>query len=365
MVKILTFSLLWILPLSSQNDFISAEKCARCHQEIYDEWATSMHAQATSLKDPLFNGMYQWAIQETGGELESKCIVCHSPMSTVFQKISMEEVYNQEGVTCQYCHGTAHIRGFQSAKNMEVNLDTIYSYHPESDNSPHPVANREFFNNSEICLPCHAVMKNPKDVEVCATGSEWRIFNQKTGKICQDCHMPKLSGSFSHRFTGTHQSSLLINSVEMDLAFDEKTREVKITLTNASAGHAIPTGTPLRMVMLKLVAYDSVGNLLWQNWETNPIQEDKQALFMKIMGDAEGKAPVPPWRATQTMFERRLMPGDPYSISYQLTSEAIYDVEASLWYRFAPTFILAKLKIEEPHFIRPRLMVQKGMKIVH
>ena len=364
MMKILTFSLLWILPLMAQDSFIAAEKCARCHQEIYDEWVTSMHAQATSLKDPLFNGMYQWAIQETEGKLKSKCIVCHSPMSTVFQNISMDEVYNQEGVTCQFCHGTAHIQGFQSAKNMEIILDTIYSFQPEPDKAAHPLANRDYFNSSEICLPCHAVMKNPKDMEVCATGSEWREFYEKTGKICQDCHMPKFNDLFSHRFIGTHKVSLLINSVEMDLAFDEKIREVKITLTNTGAGHAIPTGTPLRMVMLKLVAYDSLGNLVWQNWEENPIQEDKQALFMKIMGDAEGNAPVPPWRATQTVFERRLMPGDPYSISYQLTSNEIYDVEASLWYRFAPAFILAKFNIDDLHFTRAQLIVQKGMKIV-
>ena len=276
----------------------------------------------------------------------------------------MDEVYNQEGVTCQFCHGTAHIQGFQSAKNMEVNPDTIYSYQPKPDNTTHPVANRDYFNNSEICLPCHAIMKNPKDVEVCATGSEWQAYHQKTGKTCQDCHMPKLNGSFSHKFTGTHQSNLLLNSVEMDLLFDETSKEVKITLTNVGAGHAIPTGTPLRMVMLKLIAYDSVGNLIWQNWEVNPIQEDKQALFMKIMGDAAGNASVPPWRATQTVFEKRLMPAEPTNLSYQLTSNDIYDIEASLWYRFAPTVILDKFNIDDPHFTRARLMVQKGMKIV-
>ena len=364
MNKILIFTLGWILQLLAQNNFITAEQCGECHQEIYLEWRSSMHAQATSLRDPLFNGMYQWGIQDTQGRLKSKCIVCHSPMSTVFQNISMEEAFNQDGVTCQFCHGTAHINGFQSAKNMQIKLDTVYSYEPEPGNSEHPVANRDYFNESEVCLPCHAIMKNPKDLEICTTGSEWQAFHTKTGKSCQDCHMPKLNGSASHLFAGTHQNDLLFNSVEMDLAYDEISRDFKVILTNSGAGHAIPTGTPLRMVMLKVIAYDSLGNVVWQNWNKNPVEEDRSALFMKIMADDQGNAPVPPWQATRTIFEKRLMPGEPSVISYKLEDRDIYDIEANLCYRFAPPLILQKFEISDPHFTQTRLIAQKGMKII-
>lgn len=323
-----------------------------------------MHAQATSLRDPLFNGMYQWGINDTKGKLKSKCIVCHSPMSTVFENISMEEPFNQDGVSCQFCHGTRHIDGYQSARNMQINLDTMYSYQPDLENPEHPVASREYFNNSELCLPCHAIMKNPKDLSVCTTGSEWQAFHAKTGKSCQDCHMPKLNGSPSHLFAGTHRNHLLVNSVEMDLGYDEKTKNIKVTLTNGGAGHAIPTGTPLRMVMVKVTAYDSLGNVVWQNWQKNPMEEDRQALFMKIMEDAQGNSPVPPWRATQTVFERRLLPGEPMVIQYKLEAYDTYDIEANLLYRFAPPNILEKFEISDPHFTQPRLIVQKGMKIM-
>jgi hypothetical protein len=115
--------------------------------------------------------------------------------------------------------------------------------------------------------------------------------------------------------------------------------------------------------MLKVTAYDSLGNVIWQNWNNNPIEEDRSALFMKIMGDEQGNAPVPPWRATQTVFEKRLMPAEPTVISYRLEEEAIYDIEANLYYRFAPPFILQKFEITDPHFTQARLIVQKGMKI--
>ena len=363
MNKIFIFILVWSLQLTAQNNFKSAAQCGECHQEIYQEWKTSMHARATSLNDPLFNGMYQWGIEETKGKLKSKCIVCHSPMSNVFKNISMEEIFNQDGVTCQFCHGTVHIGGFQSAKNMQIKLDTVYSYQPKPENSEHPVASRDFFNESEFCLPCHAIMKNPKDLEVCTTGSEWQAFHAKTGKSCQDCHMPKLNGAPSHLFAGTHQNHLLLNSVEMDLFYDEISKDLKVMLTNDGAGHAIPTGTPLRMVMLKVTAYDSFGNTVWQNWHKSPIEEDQSALFMKIMADEKGNAPVPPWRATQTAFEKRLMPGEPTVIAYKLEGRDIYDFEANLLYRFAPSFILHKFGISDPHFTQERLIVQKGMKI--
>jgi hypothetical protein len=363
MNKIMTLTLVWALQLLAQNNFQTAVQCGECHQEIYQEWKTSMHAKATSLQDPLFKGMYNWGIEDTNGKLKPKCIVCHSPMSNVFKNISMDETYNQEGVTCQFCHGTSHINGFKSAKNMQIKLDTIYSHQPQPKNPEHPVANREFFIKSELCLPCHAIMKNPKDLEVCATGSEWQAFHAKTGKNCQDCHMPKLNGSPSHLFAGTHQNDLLVNSVEMDLSFDENSRDLKVVLTNGGAGHAIPTGTPLRMVMLKVSAYDSSGNLIWQNWKENPVEEDRLALFMKIMADDQGNSPVPPWRATRTIFEKRLMPGEPTVISYKLKVENIYDLEANLLYRFAPSFILQKFKISDPHFTEARLIVQKGIKL--
>jgi hypothetical protein len=149
----------------------------------------------------------------------------------------------------------------------------------------------------------------------------------------------------------------------MELSHEKTSQELIITLTNIGAGHAIPTGTPLRMVMLKVTAFDSMGTVIWENWRENPIKEDKNGLFMKIMADSAGNGPVPPWRATQTIFERRLMPREPAVIRYPLPDKNIYDVEVSLLYRFAPEIILHKLGITDPHFHQTRLIAEKGMKI--
>jgi len=284
-------------------------------------------------------------------------------MSTVFQSDNPDESFNQEGVTCQFCHSVKEIQAYHSANDMEIDLTTVYSEAPAEENSAHPVAHREFFSKSEFCLPCHAEMKNPAGIEVCSTGDEWRTYLEQTQKQCQDCHMESSNGHPSHLFAGTHNGELLTNSVSLELLFEDETKELSVVVTNTAAGHALPTGTPLRMVYLKVSALDQTGNLLWENWTDNPIQEDKNALFMRILGDADGNGPVPPWRATQTLYDRRLLPNEPVTVSYKIPEENLYIVEVSLFYRFAPEMILKKLNITEEHYTQPRLLVQKGMKI--
>lgn len=363
-VKILAILLMISIPLLAQPEFKPAADCGKCHKEIFQQWSGSMHALSTVQENPIFRGMYNLAVEETAGKLKEKCQICHSPMSVVFGNIDMQHPYNREGVTCQFCHGVREIRAYQTARDFAVDLNKIYGGKKPARKAPHPVEVREFFNKSDFCLPCHAVMKNPKDLDVCSTGSEWKAYYDKHRKTCQDCHMPQIKGIPSHVFPGMHQGEILDNGVEMKMQFESTTGKLQLTLTNKGAGHAIPTGTPLRMVFLKVTAYDSSGKLLWQNWKDNPIKEDRSALFMRILGDSAGNGPVPPWRAVQTVYDRRLMPEEPVTISYSLDSQNIYDIEAKLFYRYAPEPVLRQFGITTPHFTQPRLIVQQGVKVM-
>ncbi|GAB4365398.1 MAG: hypothetical protein Kow0042_04650 [Calditrichia bacterium] len=322
-----------------------------------------MHARASVHNDPLFKGMYQWAVKDSEGKLAGKCIVCHSPLSIYFNDQDLNADFNKEGVTCQTCHGTREIAGFRSARDLVSDFSTIYSSHPPPDNEAHPVAHRDFFENGDICLPCHAEMSNPRQIPVCQTGYEWRQYYQNTQKSCVDCHMGEKDEKGNHVFQGTHRGDLLPGAVDMQCEVEREARELRITLTNIAAGHAIPTGTPLRMVLLKVAGYDKNGNLIWENWEENPMQEDTSALFMKILGDAEGNGPVPPWKATQILFDRKLLPRQPLQIIYEFTDPRIQQFRASLLYRFAPLPILRRLGITDPHFTEAKLISQKTVKI--
>ncbi len=130
MHKFLLLILFFTFTGKSQEEFKSAESCGECHQDIYQQWQFSLHAKSTTQKDSLFRGMYDLAIADTDGKLTGKCIVCHSPMSTVFQDNEQEAIFNQDGVTCQFCHGATEIVAYHSARDMKIDLTAVYSVLP-------------------------------------------------------------------------------------------------------------------------------------------------------------------------------------------------------------------------------------------
>lgn len=361
MIKFFLLLLCLTLTASSQEEFQPANSCGDCHYDIHQQWLSSLHANSTVQKDPLFRAMYDLAIEQTAGKLTEKCIICHSPMATVFQDYNRETDFNQDGVTCQFCHGTSEIVAYHSARDMKIDLTTVYSDQPDLGNTAHPVAHRDYFYKSEFCLPCHAEMKNSIDIEVCSTGSEWRDFQKKNKKTCQDCHLLTPEGKVSHRFPGTHTIDFPTSPVDLELNYYSQQQELEVSLINNGAGHAIPTGTPLRMVYLQINAYDSSKNLVWQNWKENPIKEDQSGLFMRILADEQGNAPVVPWKASKIIYDRRLMPGKRYTIRYKLPSKEIFETDVKLVYRLAPVPILKQLAITDPQFVNERILVHKSI----
>jgi len=361
MLKFFLLLLCLTLTARPQDEFQPATSCSDCHDEIYQQWLSSFHANSTVQKDPLFRAMYDLAIEETSGKLTEKCLICHSPMATVFQNYNRETAFNQDGVTCQFCHGASEIVAYHSARDMKIDLTTAYSDQPDPENAVHRVAHRDYFYKSEFCLPCHAEMKNPVDINVCSTGSEWRDFQKKNKKTCQDCHVLTGDSKVSHRFPGTHTIDLPTSPVDLELNYYSQQQELVVSLINNGAGHAIPTGTPLRMVYLQITAYDSSKDVVWQNWKENPIKEDQSGLFMRILADEQGNGPVVPWKASKILYDRRLMPGKQYTIRYPIPGKEIFEMEVKLVYRLAPVPILQRLAITDPHFLKERILVQKSI----
>ncbi len=359
MIRAIIFLLLISTPLYPGEQFKAAQSCRKCHLQIYKQWILSMHANSTIERDSLYAGMYSWALSDSKGKLREKCLTCHAPMSAVFHSTDTAAPFNQDGVTCQFCHGADEIKGSHSAMDFSIDLDTIYTKPGPIQKAPHSLKPRDFFTEGRFCLPCHAVMTNPANLQVCATGPEWSAYYEKTRKTCQDCHMPELKGKASHQFPGTHVGDLLAGAVEMDMSYQPKDHQIVFTLNNSGAGHALPTGTPLRMVMLKVTGYGDDGSVIWENWKENPVTEDRTALFMKILGDSTGSGPVPPWKAIRILFDRRLMPGEPVTVTYSLNDDKIITIEAKLLYRFAPPPILKKFAIRNSQLNQPSLIARR------
>ncbi|MGF1546092.1 MAG: multiheme c-type cytochrome, partial [Thiotrichales bacterium] len=65
---------------------VSSKVCGECHQEIYDEWKGSMHAQSTALTDPIHGAFYRSEVGDPTQEGQTMkdgkfpvCLGCHAP----------------------------------------------------------------------------------------------------------------------------------------------------------------------------------------------------------------------------------------------------------------------------------------------
>ncbi len=125
----------------TSEQYAGPETCKTCHEELYDTWQSTRHAQAFS--SPIFQR--DWVAEGS----DFSCLECHT---TGYN--ASNSSYAHEGVTCESCHGP-----FQPG-------------HPESLMPVTP--------NAELCSDCHK-----------STTDEWRASPHHAANIqCQACHNP-------------------------------------------------------------------------------------------------------------------------------------------------------------------------------
>ena len=96
------------------TNYPSAETCAQCHKQIYDEWRVSSHAYAAI--SPMFHKFEQTITELSRGTVGYFCMRCHAPVATIEEYprhlpiIDAPQVF-REGVTCVACHRVAERYG--------------------------------------------------------------------------------------------------------------------------------------------------------------------------------------------------------------------------------------------------------------
>ncbi len=262
---------------------LKAEECGRCHEEIYEEWKTSIHAQA--YKDPFFQAYWKkdhnvWV-----------CLNCHTPLEnqqpTLVKDIPRDRVekafqipnfrfdpeYQQEGVTCAACH-------VRDGKILGPYDDSV---------APHPTQFDPSFRTTQVCYRCHSVVSGPMqfyNAGPCGTFSEYegKFFMKEKGLICQSCHMPEVQRPVAkngpirygrrHLWRGGHDPEMIKRAVAVQVQANpvspQPGDEVSFTLTliNAGAGHKIPTGDPDRFFSVEFLVLDSHGEVVHRQEDT-------------------------------------------------------------------------------------------------
>lgn len=337
----------------------SSEDCATCHENIYNQWIGSMHAKSTLDKDILYNAMYTWAMKDTKGKIAQKCKNCHYPYYFLEDTTESTQIDKSRPVDCLYCHAIGDIH------KAPVFSEKKYSSENNTNSDYHIIEKRDHYTNEKICMLCHAELSNPKNVPICITGNEY--YNQNTSKqSCQSCHMPVLQGLKSsecdssesiraHTFVGPHNKDFLYKSLKLYGHFNGDT--LNITVDNSEIPHGYPTGTPLRMVLLKVIGFDENNKIIYQNWKVNPVVEDQQAVFARLFEDEENNFPVPPWRASNVKIDTRLKPQEIRNIKYEVPV-SVKSVSAKVFFLLAPIPILNQLKIDDPYLRTAHLIDQ-------
>ena len=273
---------------------LSAATCGVCHAEIYAEWRVSTHAAAWI--DPQF--------QEEIKKSDNRwlCLNCHTPLlaqqdvwpralvdddverPVVAPNPIFDEALRDEGITCAACHvvdGEIHGPGLTSSV------------------PPHSAIADPRFEGGDLCLRCHqANATYPGKDFICTfdTGEEWKQSPQHAeGKTCVSCHMPTeervaaVGGPVRqigrHWWRGAGIPKMVGTGTPPEASPPGATVEsrivgnqLEVVVTNANAGHLLPTGDPERWIQLDVQWLDAkgadVGEVrtwrIGQTWEWNP-----------------------------------------------------------------------------------------------
>ena len=236
------------------EQFFSASRCQRCHQDTHAAWSESLHRNAA--REPFYRESADILLRTRGIEFTRHCESCHTPVALFSgaldskaskQKAPFTEI-DDEGVTCSVCHsivearldGTGSYTIRRPALLAEEDGTPIYGDISDADilaNIPkHKRAvMRPLMRSPEFCSTCHKVDAPPslngyKHIRGFSAYDEWQQsgmsmesatpYYRRDKRIdCRGCHMPKVDSQndraakqgviSSHRWLGANTAAPL------------------------------------------------------------------------------------------------------------------------------------------------------------
>ena len=293
----------WLLP---RGPVVSKEDkpCATCHTPelipLMAEWAGSAHAKAAT--NDFFLDFFRG-----GGELplvdglgyrrdfpraDGNCANCHVPALALRRPYAADPTQAQgverEGVFCDFCHKVLEVNtdadggrpGVLSLRMLRPAPGKQVFFGPYDDVFPGPDSFNPLYRESRYCAACHD--GRFWGVQVYGEFTEWLNSGYPAQNIsCQSCHMKgngrttrvalEREGAIrrapasiaSHAFSGREDLDFMRSAVKME-AQAEVDREngeltVSVRLRNTGAGHHLPSGNPMRNLLLLVEARDPAG----------------------------------------------------------------------------------------------------------
>ncbi|MDP9267982.1 MAG: tetratricopeptide repeat protein [Acidobacteriota bacterium] len=236
---------------TSDGGFIAAERfpkaqwCAKCHQDVHQQWRESAHANA--FRAPFYLKNVQLLIDSKGIEFTRHCESCHNPIAlfsgALTKGAKVNRRFDEDGVTCMVCHSIQKIQNTGGIGSYVMGVPAVMV---KEDGTPvtgkvdyddillHPELHkrammRDFYRSPEFCAVCHkaAVPRQLNDykwLRAFTVYDEWQqsswsrqsplpFYKKDAVSTCQTCHMlPGAVADFaspagkaaSHRFLGAN-----------------------------------------------------------------------------------------------------------------------------------------------------------------
>ncbi|MBL0217298.1 MAG: hypothetical protein IPQ07_25895 [Myxococcales bacterium] len=314
-----------------------AGRCGECHEKMFDEWETSAHARAAT--SPLFKAA-------SASAHETTCARCHTPLAADAPK----DMITTEGVTCDVCHTLREPKPAKTGAGFRLAIDDMVKFGPRcnlDDHYFHRMGCSPEHQQAELCGSCH--WWEPRGVPVFTEYADWKAGPAAAAnQPCQDCHMPKEKAPLAVGApvrTGVPHHGMLglaadLRARALGLAVSVKdeagTLAVTVALTNAGAGHFVPSGLPERRVVVVARVVDPAGAEL---------AVERRSLG-RVLVDAKG-AEVPFWRAIKVGSDSRIAPGATWSETFSFTPPGAGVVEIEVLYRSASETLTRELALPE------------------
>jgi nitrate/TMAO reductase-like tetraheme cytochrome c subunit len=309
----------------------ASEVCRSCHIDITDQWRSSTHARADRSRNHLFGRMYFYSLKETRGATLTKCGPCHETMSFVqndYENPRARDV-NAEGVTCSYCHAIDAKGPADAVPPFELDLAAFYgTIRSPVVSATHKSAYSPLYSSSDYCGGCHKY-SNQYGVPISDTIGEWKKTRYaKQGVTCQTCHMPGHAGRNTsagpvrprvadHSFSvDPVENPRLQGAVTLRVTPQRLGKDslgVEAIVTNAGAGHSMPTGNDQKMLLIRIRVLTESGKIVWEN---DPFQEWDVSVFGLLLADELRRWPAETWNAREIISDRRIPAGESAHVHY-------------------------------------------------
>lgn len=252
-----------------------SSQCGKCHLDIYNHWKASLHSK--SANNAVFQAAYMQVFFHRGESTRKRCLTCHAPVALINDDPRLHEALSQEGINCDFCHSISQVVSqYTGGFHYLFEFGMIKQGPSANPSSPaHQTRQNPLYQQAEYCRECHELEEN--GFKLIETYSEWKAGPYPgEGTDCQDCHMEPIPGRkvlpivkkldqktvSNHAFTGGHsltrRRQAIAVAIENVRTFRNKI-EVAVVVTNKGAGHKIPTGLPLKKIILEVAVVPADG----------------------------------------------------------------------------------------------------------